>query len=584
MPTSVVEPESLLSVDVGSINTRVALFDVVDGRYRYLGSGTAPTTAYAPYHDVGEGIRTALDHLQLVTGRILVGSDERLIIPGKDDGSGVDALVATLSAGPPLRVIALGLLESVSLDSVRRLANSTYARVLDSISLNDRRKPEDRIDLILRLRPDLILAAGGTDNGASQSVMKLLEAVGMASYLMPNEQRPEVLYAGNQALGEEVRKSLGRLMRIHYSDNVRPTLEVEQLGVTQVRLADIYRSIRSRKLSGVEELNTLAGGGLMPTAAAFGRVVRFLSKIYDAKKGVLGIDVGASAITLAAAYYADLELNVYPQFGLGRSLAELLEHTTLEAIARWMHLEVMPATLREYLYQKSFYPSSLPVTPEELEIEQSIARHLMQLAVSRSIGSFPAKIRRSGTRLLPWFEPIVATGSVITRAPNLAQSLLMLLDGLQPTGVTTIVLDQNHISPALGVAAAINPVLAVQVLETSTFQNLGTVISPIGNARYGSPVVRLRMVYEDGSETSSEVKQGSIEVLPLPAGQSAKLHLTPLQRYDVGMGGVNRGGGLRVVGGALGVVIDARGRPVKMPDDAGRRRELIKKWRTSLGC
>jgi hypothetical protein len=349
-------------------------------------------------------------------------------------------------------------------------------------------------------------------------------------------------------------------------------------------LADIYRSIRSRKLSGVDELNTLAGGGLMPTAAAFGRVVRFLSKIYDAKKGVLGIDVGASAITLAAAYYADLELNVYPQFGLGRSLAELLEHTTLEAIARWMHLEVMPATLREYLYQKSFYPSSLPVTPEELDIEQSIARHLMQLAVSRSIGSFPAKIRRSGTRLLPWFEPIVATGSVITRAPNLAQSLLMLLDGLQPTGVTTIVLDQNHISPALGVAAAINPVLAVQVLETSTFQNLGTVISPIGNARYGSPVVRLRMVYEDGSETSSEVKQGSIEVLPLPAGQSAKLHLTPLQRYDVGMGGVNRGGGLRVVGGALGVVIDARGRPVKMPDDAGRRRELIKKWRTSLGC
>lgn len=584
MPTSLVEAESLLAVDVGSVNTRVALFDVVDGRYRYLGSGIAPTTAYAPYFDVGEGIRSALDHLQVVTGRILVGNDERLILPSKDDGSGVDALVATLSAGPPLKIVALGLLESVSLESVRRLANTTYARVLDSISLNDRRKQEERIDLILRLRPDLILAAGGTDNGASHSVMRLLEAVGMASYLLPEDQRPELLFAGNAALEAEIRNSLGKFMRVHFADNVRPTLEVEQLESTQARLADIYRSVRSRKLSGVEELNAWAGGGLMPTAAAFGRVVRFLSKVYDAHKGVLGIDVGATATTLAAAFNGDLQLSVYPQFGLGRSLAELLEHTSVEAIARWMYLEVTPNTLREYLYQKSLYPSSLPATAEELDIEQAIARHLMQLAVSRAMAEFPAKIMRSGVGLLPWFEPIVATGSVLTRAPNYSQSLLMILDGIQPTGVTTVVLDQNHISPALGAAAAVNSVLAVQVLETSTFQNLGTVISPVGNARFGSPVLRLRMVYEDGNETPLEVKQGSIVVLPLPAGQAAKLHLTPLQRFEVGMGGAGRGGGLRVVGGALGVVIDARGRPIRMPDDPGRRRELISRWRSALSC
>jgi hypothetical protein len=162
--------------------------------------------------------------------------------------------------------------------------------------------------------------------------------------------------------------------------------------------------------------------------------------------------------------------------------------------------------------------------------------------------------------------------------------LLALLDGVQPTGVTTIVLDQNHIAPALGAAAAVNSTLAVQVLETSTLHNLGTVISPVGNARFGTPVLRVRITYEDGREVPVEVKQGSIEVLPLPAGQSAKLNLTPLQRYDVGMGGAGRSGGLRVVGGALGVVIDARGRPLKMPEDPARRRELIRKWRSTLGC
>jgi len=584
MATSTVDAESLLSIDVGSITTRAALFDLVDGRYRYLGSGSALTTAYAPFHDIGEGIRSALDRLQLVTGRVLVGGDERLIIPSKDDGSGVDTLVATLSAGPPLNMILLGLLEDVSLESARRLASTTYARVVDSISLNDRRKPEDRIDAILRLRPDIILATGGTEKGASQSVLKLLESIGLASYLMPEDERPAVLFAGNQALQEDVQKSLGKLLRLQFAPNVRPTLEVEQTEATQVHLSDLYRSVRSRKLSGVEELDIWAGGGLMPTATAFGRVIRFLSKVYDPVKGVLGVDVGASATTIAGAFNGELALSVFPQFGLGKSLAELVEYCSPEAIARWLHIEMSASSIREYLHQKSIYPASVPATAEELHLEQALARQVMQMALRKATSFFPAKVMRYGPSLSPWFEPIVASGSVLTRAPNYAQSLLMLLDGVQPTGVTTIVLDQNHIAPALGAAAAINSTLAVQVLETSTLHNLGTVISPVGNARFGTPVLRLRITYEDGREVPVEVKQGSIEVLPLPAGQSAKLNLTPLQRYDVGMGGAGRSGGLRVVGGALGVVIDARGRPLKMPEDPARRRELIRKWRSTLGC
>jgi hypothetical protein len=40
---------------------------------------------------------------------------------------------------------------------------------------------------------------------------------------------------------------------------------------------------------------------------------------------------------------------------------------------------------------------------------------------------------------------------------------------------------------------------------------------------------------------------------------------------------------VRVVGGALGVVIDARGRPLRIPEDIGRRRDLFKKWLWTLG-
>ncbi|UCH59660.1 MAG: glutamate mutase L [Anaerolineales bacterium] len=584
MPTSLVDADSLLAIDVGSVTTRAFMFDVVDGRYRFLAAGSAATTANAPFSDVGEGIREALENLQVITGKVLVGGDERLIIPSTLDGSGVDMVAATISAGPPLKVVLVGLLEDVSLESARHLASTTYVRVVETLSLNDRKKTETRIDSILRLRPDLVLMTGGTDGGASQSVLKLLEAVGLANYWLPQENRFEVLYAGNQQLEDEVRATFGRLGPLHIAPNVQPELGVERLEGAKVQLADIFRIIRSRQLTGVRELDNWSGGGLLPTATSFGRVIRFLSQVYDSAKGVLGVDIGASATTLAAGFAGQLVQAVYPHLGLGHGATGILHQATVSEIKRWLHVDLAEDDIRHYIYNKALYPNGVPETHEDLAIEQVMARMAMRLALRGSSPNFPPQNLRYGPEFLPHFEPIVATGSVLTRAPNLGQTVLMLLDGLQPTGVTTLVLDQNHISPALGVTAAVNPLLAAQILESNTFQNLGTIISPIGDAKPGTPVLRVRMSIEGGSETTVDVKQGSIEVLKFPQGQEAQLSLTPLQRYDIGMGGPGRGGRLRVRGGALGVIIDARGRPITMPGDPVRRRELIAKWRWVLGC
>ncbi len=584
MTTARINAESLLAIDVGGVSTRAMLFDDVEGRYRFLGAGIAATTAGAPFKDVLEGVRRSLERLQTITGRVLVDDDERLIIPSRPDGAGVDVVSATISAGPPLKVLVLGLLEDISQDSARHLARTTYTRVVESIGLNDRRKTDERIDAILRLRPDLILAAGGTEGGASQSVIKMLEAVGLASYLMSDDQRAEVLYIGNQAIKEDVKATLGKIGPLHFAPNVRPELETEQLEPAQVSLAEISCHVRSRQIHGVDELEGWAGGGLLPTATAFGRIVRFLSKMYNSEKGVLGVDVGASAVTVAMASGGQLRQCVFPEHGLGRGMSELLDHCQVGDITRWLHLDIPETYIKEYLYTKVLYPASLPATNEDLAIEQALARQVIQLSVRKTLEDI--QIRNAGAKsgLLPLFEPIIASGSVLTRAPNLAQSLLILLDSLQPTGITTLVLDQNHLSSALGAAAAVNPVLTAQVLGSSTFQNLGTVICPVGDARPGTPILRVRMTVDGGSETSLEVKEGALELLHLPNGQRAELQLQPLHKFDVGMGGLGRGGSLRVIGGALGVIIDARGRPLSLPVDPARRREIIGKWRWTLGC
>jgi hypothetical protein len=582
MPSSLVSADSLLAIDVGASTTRALLFDVVDGRYRFLAAGSAVTTANAPFKDIGEGVRRALDQLAEISGRLLLRDDGSIIIPSSPDGSGVDALVATISLGEPLKVIALGLLEDVSLESARRLAATTYTTVIETLSLNDRRKQDARIDLILRTRPDLVIAAGGTEGGADRSIKELLETVGLACRLMPKDGRPQVLFVGNKAIHKDIRAMLGKATQLHYAPNIRPALEMEDLNAAQMKLAKIYQQIYAGKVLGVQELNDWTGGNLLPTATAFGRMIRFLSRLYDPAKGVLGVDMGASASTVIAGFGGNLFTGVYPEFGMGHGLPGILKYTSPKRIARWLTVDLSPEDVRDYIYYKAAYPTSIPATDEELSLEQAILRETLRLSMRKLAVNFPPNATGPNPGVMPWFEPILVRGRSFTNAPSPGRAMLSLLDGLQPTGVTTILLDQSELAAALGAAAAVNPALVVQVLETN-MQNLGAVISPVGNARLGTPILRLQATLEDGSEQKMEVKYGTIEVLSVPLGQTVTLRLQPLHRFDIGMGGPGRGGQLRVVGGVLGVVIDARGRPVILHHDPEQRRKLFGKWIWMLG-
>jgi hypothetical protein len=583
MTSSLVDGNSILAVDVGAANTRAVMFDVVEGEYRFVASGTAPSTAEAPFKDVSEGVRNAIVNLQAVLGKSLLDGSRDLITPTQPNGSGVDALVVTISAGPTIRAVLVGLLKDVSLESARRLTESTYARIVETIGLNDRRKPEQQIDGILRARPDLIVITGGTDGGASRSIKKLLEPIGLASYIMPQEKVPAVLFAGNEKIAEEIKALVGSFApSLHVSPNVRPSLETEDLEPAQRELARMVVNIRKRQIKGVDLLDLWSGGHLLPTAYATGRMVRFLAKVYSADKGILNVDLGASAAVISAGFKSKFTLSVYPQFGLGENLVGLLNYTTLEDILRWSPLDISEGVLRDYMYQKSLYPSTIAATKEDLVMSQAISRQALYLAMQSARRDFPRNAASIKPTLAPLFDPILAGGGALSDASRPGQSLLLLLDSLQPVGVTTIILDQNNLLPLLGAAAAQNNLLPIQVIESGAFLSVGTVVVPVVSANYGTPVLRATLTYENGSEARMDLKYGSLETLPLSSGETGKLTIQSLRGADVGFG-PGRGGTIPVTGGALGVVFDGRGRPLNLPADAVRRRELIKKWTWTLG-
>jgi hypothetical protein len=567
--TSLVDAESVLAIDIGSLNTRALLFDVVDGQYHFIAASSAPTTANVPFRDISEGVHIALTRLQEITGRLLTGTEARLIIPTQADGSGVDRLSVSCSAGQDLRILAMGLLNDVSLQSALRLAGTTYARVVETIGLNDRRKIETQLDAILEARPDIVLLTGGTEKGASRSVMKLVDLIAMACRVMPKAERPVVLYCGNAALVKRVKETLERETIIVAAPNIRPTIDQEDLSPAETYLARIVAKLRTLQLGGLDKLAAVASSTPLPSAFALGRMMRFSSEMSGLSKATLGVDLGSSATTLAVASAGNLQTSVVRSLGMGSSLLPALQQVRMDEVARWVPYEISEADVRDALYQKSMYPAALPLTPEALSIEQAMVRQILRTATVRMLERWP------GTDLS--FERIFISGSSLAQAATPAQSLLMILDGLQPVGINVLMLDPYGLSQALGVIAGSNTLLPAQIMDSGAFANLGTVICPVSSARPGTTILQVKITYEDNTETFLEIKQGTLVPLPIRNGQAAHLEVDLLHGavLDPCMPKLPR---FKITGGVCGALVDARERPIVLPKDTSKRIELLRRW------
>ena len=125
MPTSLVEGNSLLAVDVGATTTRAVLFDVVEGVYRFVSIGQAPSTAEAPFKDIGLGVREAIEGVQDVGGDLgeaAVGAVQGTIKAASDvqmsaTDAGTKAVVSVIHAADKIGSEAGGVVRKALLSA-----------------------------------------------------------------------------------------------------------------------------------------------------------------------------------------------------------------------------------------------------------------------------------------------------------------------------------------------------------------------------------------------------------------------------------------------------------------------------------
>ena len=113
--------------------------------------------------------------------------------------------------------------------------------------------------------------------------------------------------------------------------------------------------------------------------------------------------------------------------------------------------------------------------------------------------------------------------------------------------------------------------------------SLGTAVCASGSARWGEKICQAKLVPANGAEQAADLRFGALEIFSLPLGQRGKLTLRPRAGIDVGFG-PGRGVTRDVVGGAVGVILDGRGRPIVFPSDAAKRRETVQQWITQVSA
>lgn len=580
--------ESILALDCGSTTTQASLIDHVEGAYRLVARTEAPSTLEPPWNDVMASARQAVRELSAVTGLPLLNEQGAIISPQQYAG-GVDAVVIVCSAAEPLRLVLAGVMGDISLASARRALSTTYAVVEGHISLDGEENGthstnndiQGQIDLIQKLKPEAIVIVGGIDGGAVRPVLQAAEAAAIGSFVIPQGDRPTIVYAGNAELRTQVAEIVGADAELRSVDNVRPSLESENPAPLQTEIERLYRESKMERLPGFGTLSAWTPVNVLPSAKAFAYTIQYLAESDGIN--VMGVDVGGGSATLAAVVDETLDLVVRGDLGLSYNAPRILDHVSIESVCRWLPFNMETVEIRNILHNKAIRYRTLPQTRQELLLEQALARETLRLMVSDMMHTWTGVSSHLYHDLLPKFHLIVGSGGLLANTPTYGQAALIMLDALQPVGVTGLALDRLRMVAPLAATAMISPVAAAQVLERDALLNLGTVVAPIGVSREGEIALSFRIEYQDGRSLQVEVPFGSLEVIPLPTDHTATLELRPSRHFDVGLGTKGQAGMTKVEGGIIGIIIDARGRPLPTADDPEIQQQRVQRWLWDMG-
>ncbi len=555
--------EEYLLVDIAHNTTKAIL--IQDQNIKEITE--ASTTVDEPTLDVTKGVADAISQLENRTGK--------KILQGGKVVSGFKLLCSSNTSGG-LHMIVTGVIGNISGESAQRAALGAGALLIDQFSKDDDRPDYKKVAIMRRLKPDILLMSGGTDGGATSQVFEMAEVI-KDSDIKPRygqEYELPVIYAGNVSIQDKVENILGENgYALQMVDNVRPLINKENLGPARESIYDAYMEHVIIHSPGYSELAKWTDERIVPSQAMVGKMLYEYAQQNNVN--LIAADIGGDTTDIYSVYNGVFNRSLNAGIGLTYGISNIVKEAGIDKVLRWLPASMDERTVRNIIGNMMINPHQ-DLSAEEKQIQSAVVREAIRLGVDshkaiatrlkgvvldRSLSDLfdqalePTLINMLRTRV------VIGMGEAFRRN-TVEESMMMIMDSMQPEGVTDLYVDPESMAAPLGYLLKYDEKTALELYSSRGLEFLGTCIAPSGSVKNGKESFRLEFTGSGGEKVVHSFMAGELTVIPVRDSQPIAVTLVS-DKLDLGAGK----GKLveqKVRGGKLGLIIDTRGRPMNL--------------------
>ncbi|HAI20515.1 MAG TPA: DNA mismatch repair protein MutL [Clostridiales bacterium UBA8153] len=439
----------LLVADVGSTTTVVSAFHGLGGEPVMAAQGLSPTTVSEG--DVTAGLRRAMAALKANAGW---------------DDLSWDEFYACSSAAGGLKMTVHGLVYDMTAKAAQEAALGAGA-VVKLVTAGELTE-HDR-EAIMKVRPNIVLLAGGVDYGDRQT------AVANARRLAELPLAAPVIYAGNRAVRAEVVDALEQGgKRVLVAENVYPRIDDLNVEPTRRLIQQVFEE-HIVVAPGMARIRQLVNGPVMPTPGAVMNAAMLLREIIG---DVMLVDVGGAttdvhSVTEGAEEFNKLLVSPEPlakrtvegDLGVYINAANLVSRIGSPELEQSLGFDPAPLVER---------PVLVPAGERERAFVARLAKEAVEVAVARHAGRLRYLYGPAGRITVAEGKDLSRVGTIIgTGGPLTALSEgRAILEGLLSPGrgremypkKARVYIDRQYIAAATGVMTRRYPGAARRLL------------------------------------------------------------------------------------------------------------------------
>ena len=438
----------------------------------------------------------------------------------------VDGPVLRVIPGDAVRVAALLGRDPQLARAMAFGALAGGASLVGLLGTHDGRSFVERAELLRDAHPDLIVALA-SDRRDVDGIVDLAEALRFGC--ADQHPLPHILVAADERVRDRIAAACPA--------NTIEALPDVRMPAGREALVARLRAVRRR-----------AQGDVVLRDEALEAAARAMA--VDAKADVVVLDVTGGATSVIHARPDGVVLGIHERLGVGAAADRVVARAGLDRVRRWIPRAVEAPALLERVFNRARWPDAIPASVLALSLEMALAREAIAHAL--------ADAERAGASLEPaWAAPLIVLTGRLAQLPRAAQSLLVAIDVFGATGPTLISRAPGDALVAAGALAARGRVATLPTIDAIA------IVAEMWPRR--SAVVRVK---DENGVVEERVARGSFLLVPTKGVVEIELPRTTVRPRAEHL--------------ELGVVIDARGRPLTLPPRDAERIPTLARWNAAL--